>query len=63
MEIDDDYQPLEYIGACAYRMLIPFDKIMANENTRKIFENEIPGFAPALHPETGVGYVSYPCRG
>lgn len=49
-------------GQTAYRCLIPMEDIMADEETKGLFENQPPGFwAPAL-PAKGVMVVTYPCR-
>jgi salicylate hydroxylase len=49
-------------GQTAYRCLIPMKDILADEETKFLFENQPPGFwAPALPPK-GVMAVTYPCR-
>ena len=49
-------------GQTAYRCLIPMKDILADEETKPLFENQAPGFwAPAL-PAKGVMAVTYPCR-
>ncbi len=49
-------------GQTAYRCLIPMKDILADEETKFLFENQAPGFwAPAL-PSKGVMAVTYPCR-
>lgn len=49
-------------GQTAYRCLIPMKDILADEDTKFLFENQPPGFwAPAL-PAKGVMAVTYPCR-
>ena len=49
-------------GQTAYRCLIPMKDILADEETKFLFENQPPGFwAPAL-PAKGVMAVTYPCR-
>ncbi|KAL2432609.1 FAD-dependent monooxygenase phomE' [Exophiala dermatitidis] len=54
--------PMQRSGQTAYRCLIPMKDILADEETRPLFENQPPGFwAPAL-PAKGVMVVSYPCR-
>ncbi|EHY56535.1 hypothetical protein ABEF92_005186 [Exophiala dermatitidis] len=54
--------PMQRSGQTAYRCLIPMKDILADEETRSLFENQPPGFwAPAL-PAKGVMVVSYPCR-
>jgi salicylate hydroxylase len=54
--------PMQRSGQTAYRCLIPMDKIMEDEETKVLFENQAPGFwAPAL-PAKGVMVVTYPCR-
>lgn len=54
--------PMQRAGQTAYRCLIPMEKIMEDEETKVLFENQPPGFwAPAL-PAKGVMVVTYPCR-
>lgn len=54
--------PMQRSGQTAYRCLIPMEKIMEDEETKVLFENQPPGFwAPAL-PAKGVMVVTYPCR-
>jgi len=54
--------PMQRSGQTAYRCLIPMEDIMADEETKHLFENQPPGFwAPAL-PARGVMVVTYPCR-
>ncbi|OAL38951.1 hypothetical protein AYO20_01702 [Fonsecaea nubica] len=54
--------PMKRSGQTAYRCLIPMKDILADEETKFLFENQPPGFwAPAL-PSKGVMAVTYPCR-
>ncbi|KIX07860.1 uncharacterized protein Z518_02514 [Rhinocladiella mackenziei CBS 650.93] len=54
--------PMKRSGQTAYRCLIPMKDILADEETKFLFEDEPPGFwAPALPPK-GVMAVTYPCR-
>jgi hypothetical protein len=54
--------PMKRSGQTAYRCLIPMKDILADEETKFLFENQPPGFwAPAL-PAKGVMAVTYPCR-
>ena len=54
--------PMKRSGQTAYRCLIPMKDILANEETKFLFENQPPGFwAPSL-PSKGVMAVTYPCR-
>jgi hypothetical protein len=58
--------PMKKTGRSSFRTLIPFDKIMEDEKTRALFENELEGFMVPFIPGTGTFEgtvcVTYPCR-
>ena len=57
---------MQKTGRSSFRTLIPFDRIMEDETTRALFENELEGFmapfVPGDSPFSGVICVTYPCR-
>ena len=58
--------PMTKTGRSCFRALIPFDKIMEDDNTRALFDNEAEGFMvpfiPGNTPFGAVVAVTYPCR-
>ena len=45
-----------------FRTLIPMDRIMSDEMSRSLFDNETSGFINSTVSKTGVFLVTYPCR-
>jgi hypothetical protein len=45
-----------------FRTLTPMERVMADEMTRSLLENEPSGFVTSTVSNTGVFMVTYPCR-
>lgn len=54
--------PIERTGKSVYRILMPMDRVLADDTTRPMFENQEPGFLMTLKPEAGLMFMNYPCR-
>lgn len=53
---------MQKVGMSVFRTLVPFDRIMADERSRVLFENEESGFLVSTRSNKGVQFVTYPCR-
>lgn len=49
-------------GKWVYRMLVPFDELIADPITRPVFDGQQSGFIPCTIGQNGVMFIAYPCR-